>query len=194
MEKSLSKAKYIDKTSFPIVGMHCVSCARLLEKKLYAIPGVLSVAVNYGSEQATVESQKGKVNKNELRQAVEDSGYKALINVDQKAGDAKTIEDIKEEEKRKRLKDLKVKVIVSGIISIILFTGNNHNWFYFLPQLPVTSYLLLSLVVQFWAGKEFYQATWSGLKNRSAGMDTLIAMGTSAAFGFSRFLRHDSFR
>ena len=83
---------------------------------------------------------------------------------------------------------------MSVILSVMIMVGSSREWFggaisYQLSAIDTLSnpffLLLLTIPVQFWAGWGFYQATWSGLKNRAAGMDTLIAIGTSAAFGFS---------
>ncbi len=175
------------KTSFPIVGMHCASCARLIEKKLQRTPGVVSAAVNYGSEEATVE-HGDTVTPKVLSDAVADVGYHAIVEGKQ----TKTPEELKEEAKKAELADLQKKVIVSAILSVVVLLGSFPEWFAFLSFLPFYSFLtnpyvllFLATPVQFWAGWGFYQATWSGLKNRSAGMDTLIAIGTSAAYGFS---------
>ena len=63
------------KKTFPIVGMHCASCAKLIERKLARTPGVESAMVNYASEIASVELQSERVTENILAQAVEDVGY-----------------------------------------------------------------------------------------------------------------------
>ncbi|KKQ53138.1 MAG: Cation-transporting ATPase [Candidatus Woesebacteria bacterium GW2011_GWB1_39_10b] len=174
------------KRSFPIIGMHCASCAKLIERKLAGTPGVLSASVNYGSEQASVDVDP-TVTDDQLAKSVEEAGYKALIIQKSKIKNQKSIEDLKEEEKRKELRNLKTKVLISSILSVLIFAGSFPEWLFFIPRLLSDPFilLLLTLPVQFWAGWQFYQATWSGLKNRTASMDTLIAIGTSAAFGYS---------
>lgn len=176
------------KISFPIIGMHCASCSKLIERKLKKTPGVIDATVNYGSEQASVEYNPATSTPEILAQAVSDIGYKAILTTQngQAAG------DLKESAKKKELADIRKKVIVSGIVSVVIFIGSFPEWFSgifsFLPYAFIANpytLLLLTLPVQFWAGWGFYQATWSGLKNRTASMDTLIAIGTSAAFGFS---------
>ncbi|MEK7141905.1 MAG: cation transporter, partial [Patescibacteria group bacterium] len=184
------------KISFPIIGMHCASCARLIEKKLNKTPGVTDAMVNYGSEQASVEFDPQIRTLRDLGDLVTEAGYKPIIeSVTGLNPVNKTTDELKEEAKKKELSELKVKVIVSGILSTIIMIGSFPEWFG--GALSAISYqlsdtlsnpfflLLLTIPVQFWAGWGFYQATWSGLKNRAAGMDTLIAIGTSAAFGFS---------
>jgi Cu+-exporting ATPase len=172
----------VKKTSFPIIGMHCASCAKLIERKLQKIEGVKTASVNYGSEEAVVECSLN-VKDQDLANAVEEAGYKAIIKTDEE----KDINKIKEEEKKRELENLKIKTIFSIVVSIFVVLGSFPEWFNFVPQFlsnPFTL-LLLSTPVQFWAGKSFYQATLSGLKNRTASMDTLIAIGTSSAWGYS---------
>ncbi len=162
--------------------MHCASCAKLIERKLQKIEGVKTASVNYGSEEAVVECSLN-VKDQDLANAVEEAGYKAIIKTDEE----KDINKIKEEEKKRELENLKIKTIFSIVVSIFVVLGSFPEWFNFVPQFlsnPFTL-LLLSTPVQFWAGKSFYQATLSGLKNRTASMDTLIAIGTSSAWGYS---------
>ena len=170
--------------------MHCASCAKLIERSLKKTPGVMDAAVNYGSEQASVEFDEATCTPQALAQSVESAGYKAVIT--QEAG--KTPDELKEDAKRAELAELKRKVIISSALSALILFGSFPEWFSrffsFFPsfyELITKPLVLLALTVpvQLWAGRSFYQATWSGLKNRAASMDTLIAVGTSAAFGFS---------
>ena len=161
------------KKSFPIVGMHCASCAKLIERSLSKVPGVSNASVNYGSESAMVE-MKNDVEDKVLENAVKEAGYKAIV------GKSKLS---KEEEKLKELKSLKTKVIVSAILSFFVFIGSFPELFKF--SLNPIILLILTTPVLVWAGKDFYLATWSGLKNRAASMDTLIAIGTTAAYLYS---------
>lgn len=170
------------KKTFPIVGMHCASCAKLIERSVSRVSGVVSCSVNYGSESAVVEIDENVKNK-DLEKAVHDAGYKAIFNKD---GDAdKTAEQLKEEEKLKEYKNLKLKVVISSILTVFIMIGSFPEWFgqTFLSDFNVL--LLLTIPVQFWVGCDFYLATWSGLRNRTASMDTLIVIGTSAAFLYS---------
>lgn len=169
------------KTSFPIIGMHCASCARNIERALGSTPGVVAAAVNYGSEHAAVEFDEKTTTTDKLADVVAGAGYKAVISSSEK----KSPEQIKEEVKKAELRTLARKVWVSAILSVCITIGSFPEWFGQTPLANPLVLLLLATPVQFWAGWEFYQATWSGLKNRAAGMDTLIAIGTSAAFGYS---------
>ncbi len=177
------------KASFPIIGMHCASCAKLIERQLKKTPGVTAANVNYGSEQASVEFDESACDLPQMAAAVKQAGYTAVIENEK----GKSPEELKEEAKKIELADLKNKVRISAVLSTLVLLGSFPEWFSpFLSFLPFYSFLtvnyvllVLSLPVQFWAGWGFYQATISGLRNRTASMDTLIAIGTSAAFGFS---------
>lgn len=172
------------KISLPIIGMHCASCARLIEKKLIKTDGVIDANVNYASEIATVGFDEKITNEEKLVKAINETGYKAIHST---SDHDETADEIKEEAKKKEIATLKLKVIISAVLSIFIFLGSFPEWFAFVPSFltnPVVL-LLLTLPVQFWAGFEFYQATISGIKNRAASMDTLIAVGTTAAFGYS---------
>jgi len=166
------------KTTFPIIGMHCASCASLIEKKLKKTPGVATASVNYGSEQAMVEAD-ATVTPSVLSAAVSDIGYKAVFSDDPQT---------KEQAKKTELRVLQRKVTVSVALTILILIGSLPHMIPWAPmylELPAWILFLLSLPVQFWAGRDFYLATWSGLKNRAASMDTLITIGTTAAFVYS---------
>jgi Cu+-exporting ATPase len=166
------------KTTFPIIGMHCASCASLIEKKLKKTPGVATASVNYGSEQAMVEAD-ATVTPSVLSAAVSDIGYKAVFSDDPQT---------KEQAKKTELRVLQRKVTVSAVLTILILLGSLPHMFpgiFPYMEFPAWILLLLTVPVQFWAGRDFYLATWSGLKNRAASMDTLITIGTTAAFVYS---------
>ena len=172
------------KKTFPIKGIHCASCITLLEDSLNKVDGVVKATVNLATEKATVTYDPKKVTDQHLSGAVSDVGYKALISNEVRH------EDDEKKEKQKELGDLKVKVMVS------LFLGGLILWGSF-PGLMNTSpkilqnfliQLLLATPVQFWAGWGFYRATILALKHRTANMDTLVAIGTTVAYGYSAFI------
>ena len=91
---------------FPIIGMHCASCARLIERSLTKIPGVSSAAVNYGSEQATIE-YGSPANPGTLVKVIEKTGYKVGVA-----------------DKKAEINDLKIKMIVSAVLSGLIMLGS----------------------------------------------------------------------
>lgn len=161
------------KKTFPIVGMHCASCAKLIERSILKVPGVISCSVNYGNESAVVDLENG-VNESDISNAVTGAGYKAIMDNSSTS---------KEKEKEKEIKDLKLKVVISSVLSFFIFVGSFPEWFGI--NVDPIILLILTTPVQFWVGKDFYLATWSGLRNRAASMDTLISIGTTAAYLYS---------
>ncbi len=169
------------KKTFSIQGMHCASCVNVLERALKKVPGVQNVTVNLASEKATVEYNEKQVIDKHLATAVKNVGYKALLGEEQRTDEQEKLA------KQKELKDLRNKVSVSLFCGALIlwgsFPGLMQTAPFFLQNFFVQ--FLLSLPVQFWAGLGFYQATIPALKHRTANMDTLVALGTTVAFGFS---------
>ena len=162
--------------SFHVSGMHCASCASTIQRSLRKTAGVHEAAVNYANEQATVTFDAQKASEKDLTAAVKKVGYTPHF-------DSEESTDIAEEEREAELAQLKKKVSISGVFALLLILG-------MFPGLPAFFHnpwiaFLLATPVQFWAGKRFYQGAWSGLKNYTANMDTLVALGTSVAYFYS---------
>lgn len=169
--------------SFPIAGMHCASCVRVLERALSKVPGVDSTTVNLATEEAHVTYDESRVKDECLKDAVAKVGYKALLG-ENTQGDQKDIR------KKKELKELGIKVLVSLCTGGLLFWASFPGIMETAPAIlkDTLIQLLLAIPIQFWAGYSFYQATFSSLKNRNANMDTLVVIGTTVAFGYSAFV------
>ncbi|MFA6512269.1 MAG: heavy metal translocating P-type ATPase [Patescibacteria group bacterium] len=163
--------------SFHVSGMHCASCAANISRKLKKMPGVSDAAVNYGNAQATVVFDPHHAHEKGIGMAVQKMGYKAHIGVHDHG-------DLSEQERNAELKRLRVKLAVAIPLSLLLIFGA------MLPQAPsfLTNpwfMLLFATPVQFWAGSQFFLSAWSALKSKTANMDTLIALGTTVAYGAS---------
>ncbi|KST64529.1 heavy metal translocating P-type ATPase [Mastigocoleus testarum] len=170
-------------------GMSCASCASSIEKIISSLPGVKECAVNFGAQQATVKYNSQKIELKQIQSAVDAAGFKAYpLNKE-----GMTIgEDDKEKAVRKaQERDLILKLVVGSIISIILvvaclpmMTGLEFS---FIPRWLHNPWLQLILTtpVQFWCGYGFYIGSCNALKRQTATMDTLITLGTSAAFLYS---------
>ncbi len=167
--------------TFPIKGMHCASCVRILEKSLSRVNGVSSCAVNLATETATVDYDPKKVTDNDLESAVANVGYIAGINEELKT------EDQQKQEKEKELKSLRNKVFISLGLGSLIVWGSFPGLMEFAPLILKNFWvqLILAIPVQFWAGLTFYQATLPALRHRTANMDTLVAIGTTVAFSYS---------
>ncbi|HZX44348.1 MAG TPA: heavy metal translocating P-type ATPase [Candidatus Nanoarchaeia archaeon] len=171
------------KTDLLISGMHCASCATLLTKALSKKEGVKEANVNYGTAKAAITFDEKKTNEEELIKIVEKKGYKASVS------DGKIDVEKQQKAQQEEIKGIKRMFYFSLVFAIPIFlitmilmwTG---------VMLPYKDFILfaLSTPVQFIAGWQFYTGTWSALKNKSANMDTLIAVGTSAAYFYSLFV------
>jgi len=164
-----------------IKGMHCASCVRLIEKALTKTDGILEANVNLATSKATITYDPKKVTDAAIESAVSKVGYQALINEEIKS------EDEEKREKQKELKDLKIRVIVSLFLGALILWGSFPGLMETAPVILKNFFvqLLLATPVQFWAGLMFYRATIPALKHRTANMDTLVALGTTVAYGYS---------
>jgi Cu+-exporting ATPase len=160
------------KTIFPIEGLHCASCVANSEESIMEVPGVVSAAVNLATSRATVE-YAGDLDVAALKHAVSEAGYEL-------GEETATIEDVSLTAERD-IKNLRSRFIVALTLgAIIMILG-------FLPMFRFEGYLLWALAtpVQFWAGWRFYKGAWAALKHGRAEMNTLIAVGSSAAYFYS---------
>ncbi|MEB3215624.1 MAG: heavy metal translocating P-type ATPase [Nostocales cyanobacterium 94392] len=181
----------MDTTTLKLRGMSCASCANSIEKAINSVSGVSECNVNFGAEQATVKYNPQKTDIKQIQDAVDAAGYSANPLQEQ---EMITGED--DEEKAARIaesRELMHKLIVGGVISIILIVGSLPMMTgLHLPFIPTWLHnpwlqLVLTVPVQFWCGYGFYIGAWKAVKRHNATMDTLIALGTSAAFFYSLF-------
>ena len=167
-----------------ISGMHCASCATIIERSLKKVSGVKDANVNFASEKASVLYDESRGNLNDLIATVKDAGYKAQM-VD--------VKDT-EFEARKReaeIKDYFKKFMFSLVLSLPMLYFMLLDFFKWLPgaaSLPpyfgIVS-LVLATPVQFIIGYGFYKGMWSSLRMKTFNMDSLIAIGTSTAYLYS---------
>lgn len=166
-----------------ISGMHCTSCAGLIERALKKVPGVTQANVNFAAEKASIVSDTN-VSTPSLIAAIKKAGYTAEL-VDEKDT---------EYEAKKREKEICSyfkKFIFSAILSLPMIYFMFMDFFswiplrsFLLPYVGVVS-LVLTAPVQVFVGKGFYKGMWSALRMKTFNMDSLIAIGTSTAFIYS---------
>ncbi len=179
--------------TYPIKGMHCASCVRVIEKSLSRTLGIKEASANLATEKVTVIYDDTKCNPAQIASAVSNVGYTVLVEQNKQSLQPNGFnldEDTERKEKEKELKKLRNKVAVSLLLGGLILWGSFPGLMKtapFLLNMPLVQ-LLLSLPVQFWAGLEFYRATIPALKHRLANMDTLVALGTTVAFVFSAFI------
>jgi P-type Cu+ transporter len=182
--------------NFPIEGMTCASCVRRVERALTKVPGVEAASVNLATETASVAYDPGVVDRGQLRAAIEKAGYKVgeapatpAVAVVAEAVPTTAGEPTDERSRRRdhEIADLKRKSLVSLAVGVAMML------LMYLP-LPVPMMdlapllLIAATVVQFWAGGVFYRAAWAAARHGGTNMNTLVAVGTSAAYGYSAFV------
>jgi Cu+-exporting ATPase len=164
-------------TVLSIQGMHCVSCAQTIEKKLRKINGVKSAIVHFASEKATITYSPAQITKEKIMLAIKHAGYTAV-----EAVQAATVSADREKiARQKEIRSLKNLFWISFILTLPIFILS------FVQVFAFQNYLLMILAtpVQFYVGFRFYKGAYYALKSLTATMDTLIAIGTSAAYVYS---------
>ncbi len=173
------------KVTFAVTGMTCASCVSNVEKALQGVDGVISASVNLATEKATVEYDAGKTGMTTFRRALDDAGYGIGAEI---SAEGITEPDALMAATRREIKALKNKLIFSAGIGLFMLavaiSELTGGW---APSFLRNHYLLwvLATPVQFWAGWQFYHGAWARLKHKAANMNTLIAVGTSAAYFYS---------
>jgi len=164
----------IRRTGLKITGMHCAACAQAIERALRKSGGVDQANVNFATEEATVIFDDQLVSLDDLIGSVRKAGYGASLPVSEEAERAG---------EERELLGTPGRLVAASAATIFIMVVHH---FHLLPT-RAGEWLLLGLAtpVQFWAGWQFYQGAWKALRNRSADMNTLIAVGTSAAYGYS---------
>ncbi|NQT47592.1 MAG: heavy metal translocating P-type ATPase, partial [Chloroflexi bacterium] len=179
LASAVSKAGYgvvISDITLGLLGMTCVNCAQAIEEALRSVEGVVSATVNFAAEKAVVRYNPEVTSVAMLKKAVNDAGYEAVF-VDELAEDG-------EREVRERIwRRLKLLLLFSLLLAIPTFILSMASPL----EDSINNLVLLALAtpVQFFVGWQFYVGTYKAFRNRRANMDTLIALGTSAAYIYS---------
>ncbi|MFQ5653026.1 MAG: heavy metal translocating P-type ATPase, partial [bacterium] len=180
--KEVGYMPVIEKVILPISGMSCASCVQKIETALQRTPGVVSVGVNFATEKATVTYLSSQVSIRDLKKVVRDAGYEVL-EIEEGA-------DVMDREKiarEKEIRTLRTRLIIGAALSLPIFLGSFTEWLTWVPKILSNFWVMLVLTtpVQFWVGWQFYRGFWAALKHKTADMNTLIAVGTSAAYLYS---------
>ena len=188
--------KAVKRCDLPIEGMTCASCAARIEKRLSKQPGVAFANVNFATKVATVQYDPAATGLSKLAQAVEDLGYKAIVPApvlptrepaDPPHGDAGHDHSAHMNVGEDVTKRLLTRMIVGAVLSLpVLFIAMSHGKIAAF-NVPWINWVQLALTtpVLFWCGAQFFRSAWKGLRHFSANMDTLVAIGTGAAFFYS---------
>ncbi|MDU0372258.1 heavy metal translocating P-type ATPase [Hymenobacter monticola] len=171
-----------------IEGMTCASCASFVEKSLTRTPGVQRAMVNFATEKATIDYLPTQATPATLKEAVIKAGY----GVTERTPDTSAADRQAEIDQQKALAYTKLKrrfwvatvlaIVIMPLSMLMLWPAMmarvNMQWLNY-------GLLVLTLPVLLYSGREFYTSAWNGFKHRAANMDTLIAVGTGAAFLYS---------
>ncbi|SDI91340.1 heavy metal translocating P-type ATPase [Natribacillus halophilus] len=174
-----------EQQTFDISGMTCAACATKIEKKLSKMDGVSSATVNFAMENVSVEYDEGQVTVGDMMEGIRKLGY--TLKPQQSREETVSRKD---EEIRKQTG----KFVFAAILTLpLLWTMVAHfefTSFLYMPDMFMNPWVQLALAapVQFFVGAQFYSGSYKALKNKSANMDVLIALGTTAAFFYSIFL------
>jgi len=161
----------------PIGGMTCASCVAHVERGLAEVPGVISASVNLASERATVSYIPGVVTRQDLQQAVAETGYQVLEL------ETKEEEEVDQEERKMAGARFRMRVAWGFTAPIIVWMIAEMFFGITWPNATIFNLgmIALSLPVLFWVGWPTYRGAWAAVSHKHANMDALIALGTGAS-------------
>jgi Cu+-exporting ATPase len=174
------------KVELPITGMTCANCAMNIERTLNKkVPGVVQASVNFASERAAVQYLANLTSVEEIIAAIRQAGYDAIPP--EETGEA---EDIEQRARRAEIAEQTRKFVVGLLFTLPLFLWSMARDFGLLGAWSHAlwvnwAFWALATPVQFYTGWDYYTGGWKSLKNRSANMDVLVAMGSSVAYFYS---------
>lgn len=186
VEKVIKDAGYgvpFEESNIGIEGMTCASCVSRVEKALRSVGGVANASVNLATEEAVIRYKPGQMKDDAIRKAIESAGY--------------SVTDVQEKSEREAQRDkdyatLKLKLIVSAILTVpitvfemglmwenfpLIHSLSHQTWNYI--------FFVLTTPVLFWGGSRFFSGFWAVTKHFTADMNSLVAIGTSAAYVYS---------
>ena len=172
--------------TLPVEGMSCASCVARVEKALSAVPGVLSASVNLAAKSGTVEYLPGIVGRDALRAAVEGAGYRVA---EVQAGEDPLA--LQERMQRAEERSLLIRLRVGVALGVPLFLLAQWDMIAGAARMPFSPFagallqLLLVTPIQFYSGSRFYRGAWATAKHGTTDMNTLVALGTTAAYAYS---------
>ena len=167
---------------FVVKGMSCASCVARIEKALLDSPGVLRATVNLATARAHVDYLPSETNRRNLARVIESAGYRVA---EPEIGPG--LEDTERLLREKEYQELRTKVVAGAVLGVVIFLGSMRHWFPWVPAFLQNFFVLWALAtpVQFVLGLQFYRGAWGALRHRTADMNTLVAVGTSAAYFMS---------
>src|SRR3990170_1240923 len=175
----------------PIEGMTCASCVNRIERFLKKTEGVVEASVNLATERATVKVDPALAGRTELVQAVEAAGYEVRpesTTPQETAADIAAEVDAEAVERDRELRDVKLRALTSLGIAAVIMAVVAWPGGLFAMEDASKLVLLPATFVKFWAGGRFMRAAWKAARHGDATLDTLVAIGTLAAWGYSTLI------
>ncbi len=171
--------------TLPVTGMHCANCANAVERSLKRLDGTHDVVVNYATERATITYDPQVLDRAQMIGAVEDAGY-GVVLVEEDADP----EDAEQAARRAAIAHEERRLAVGVAFTLPLFIMSMARDFSLLgawAHAPWVNILFWALAtpVQFYVGRDYYTSAYHALRNRTANMDVLIALGSSVAYFYS---------
>ena len=177
---------HVSTLTFSVGGMTCAACVHHVMNALNKLPEIIDSQVSLGTETATVEYTTGSPTKTNLREALSNAGYSVRKFTDE---DISIFSDEDKEIRSAEIRQTRNKMMISLSVAAILMTAMNYSSNNSLSNLTPTSINIFAFIlaspVQFWAGSQFYRSAWSAVRLGTLNMNTLIAIGTSAAYFYS---------
>jgi Cu+-exporting ATPase len=172
----------VEKVTIPISGISCATCVATIEEALRRSPGVVLATVNFATNAATVEFAPVAATVADLRRTIREAGYEPL-----EAAEGSALADHEKTAREREIRALKRKLAVGIVLSVPIVLGSMRHWLPWVPEILQNFWALWALTtpVQFWVGAQFYRGAWAALRHRTSDMNTLIAVGTSAAYFYS---------
>lgn len=181
--ESIGYGAALAKVDLPVAGMTCNNCANTITRAIKRLDGVLDVNTSYASERTHVVYLPSMVDLSDIKRAVRDAGYK-IIEV---AGDEQEQMDAEQAARNAEIADKRRKVTVGAVLSVPIMILSMAEMIGLPLDFPGRLWIVATLttVVQAYLGKDYYVSAWKALQNRTANMDTLVAMGSSVAYFYS---------
>ena len=177
---TMLEADKTNSVSFPVTGMTCAACQARVQRSLAGKPGVTEASVNLITKTASVQYDPAIVTPEQLVQAVRSTGYGADLPAE--APDYLRPDAAADEAEAREARSLSVRATVSIAAGIVAMTASMAAM-----SRPAANYALLAMTaaIMAWAGRDFYARGWKAVRHGSADMNTLVALGTGAAFVYS---------
>jgi P-type Cu+ transporter len=175
-----------EKVEFDITGMTCAACANIIENRLNKLDGVDNAVVNFALETTIVEFNPEQVSVSEMKNTIKKLGY----TLEQKIDNEVEKVDHRQKEILKQQRRFVFSLILSFPLLWAMVSHFEFTSFIWLPEMFMNPWVQFALAtpVQFIIGKQFYVGAFKALRNKSANMDVLVALGTSAAYFYSLYL------